>query len=125
MRGFIRASAQDGQAAEEGGEKEAACGCGGVPLIMLIHGDCSGVATALKTMCVMLRMGCEWHERTRQVLAACADQMTRAGPGTGDASFSAVIMEIECKAREHPVLSELSQKFDGVLKRCGAGKRVV
>jgi hypothetical protein len=27
-------------------------------------------------------------------------------------------MEIECKARGNPVLSELSQKFDGVLKRC-------
>ena len=56
MRGFIRASAQDGQAAEKGGEKEAARGCSGVPLIRLIHGDCNGVATALKTMRVMLRM---------------------------------------------------------------------
>src|SRR5471032_1529006 len=38
-------------------------------------------------------------------------------------SASTVVVEIECKARGNPVLSELSQKFDGVLKRCGEGKR--
>ena len=45
---FRRSSAQHGQAAEDSSEKEAACGCSGMPWFMLVHGDCSGVTTALK-----------------------------------------------------------------------------
>jgi hypothetical protein len=117
---FRWASAQHVQAAEYGGEKEAARGCGGMPLFMVVHGDCSGVTTALKTMCLMartdaLRIGGVYESDDS------SGSRTRAMPCSS--TTSTVVMEIECKARGKPVLSELSQKFDGVLKRCGERKR--
>lgn len=54
---FRWASAQHAQAAEYGGEKEATRRCGGMPWFMVFHGNCSGVTTALQTMCSMARMG--------------------------------------------------------------------
>jgi hypothetical protein len=63
---------------------------------------------------------------TRQGLAAWTNRMTSAGLEHAvpcPSIASTVVMEIGCKARANPVLSELSQRSDGVLKRCGEGKR--
>jgi hypothetical protein len=73
---FSRSSAQHGQAAEDSSEKQAACGCSGMPCFMLVHGDCSGVTTALKRCA-------QWHERTRQGVSGPDDS---SGARTGDAS---------------------------------------
>jgi hypothetical protein len=84
---------------------------------MLIHGDCSGLRHCPKN-CIAQRCA-PWHERTRQGVAACADQMTQAGLGQAMPLPSALVMDSECKACGKSNLSEFSQKSDEVLKRCG------